>query len=221
MNRRRFVALAPLAGLALIPLHHSRAGGWASVEIVDRPGVIEAGKPVELSLVIKQHGISPVDIDPLTVSASNRENGKSIEETATKVPGTGNYTVVLTFPTNGIWELIGTPGGFAPFEMGTIEVGQPSSDESLSAPGGAVVIDITGGMGSGNFEPGAVEISAGALVVWTNNSVEGHTIVIDGAIERSGLIGPGAAYARLFSEPGTYQYICGPHPAMSGTIDVI
>ncbi|MEZ4505668.1 MAG: plastocyanin/azurin family copper-binding protein [Thermomicrobiales bacterium] len=221
MNRRRFVALAPLAGLAMIPLRHSHAGGWASVEIVDRPDVIEAGQPTELALVIKQHGISPVDIDPLIVSASNTKTGDSIEETATKSTGAGNYAVVLTFPTNGIWELIGTPGGFAPFEMGPVEVGLATSEESLAAPGGAVVIDITGGMGSGNFEPGAVEIAAGTLVIWTNNSVEGHTIVIDGATERSGLIGPGAAYARLFSEPGTYQYVCGPHPAMTGTIEVV
>ena len=58
------------------------------------------------------------------------------------------------------------------------------------------------------------------MVVWTNDSVEGHTVVIDGDIESSGLIAPGAAYALLFDKPGTYTYACGPHPAMTGTIVV-
>ncbi|HET9660514.1 MAG TPA: plastocyanin/azurin family copper-binding protein, partial [Thermomicrobiales bacterium] len=70
------------------------------------------------------------------------------------------------------------------------------------------------------FDPGRVEIPAGTLVVWQNDSVEGHTVVIDDGIERSGLIGPGGAYAMVFDKPGEYRYSCGPHPAMKGAIVV-
>jgi plastocyanin len=105
--------------------------------------------------------------------------------------------------------------------MGPVKVGQMAGATTLAAPGGAVVIDITGGMGSGIFAPGREEIASGTLVVWTNNSVEGHTIAIDGLLESSGLIGPGGAYAMIFDDPGTYAYTCGPHPAMSGTIVVV
>ncbi len=220
MNPKRIVAIVLLAALAFLPLQFSQAGGWASVEIVDGPEFLEVGKPMKLALVIKQHGISPVDIDPLVISATNDESDESIEATAEKAEGEGNYTVELTFPTEGIWELEGLPGGFAPFEMGPVKVGQVVGGTSLAAPGGALIIDITGGMGGGAFEPGTSEISAGTLVVWTNNSVEGHTIVIDGLLESSGLIGPGAAYAMIFDEPGTYRYDCGPHPYMKGEIVV-
>jgi plastocyanin len=220
MNHKRVLALMLLAALALLPLHRSDAGGWASVEIVDGPTSIEAGEPVTFDLVIKQHGISPVDIDPLVIAATNTATSESVEVTASHAEGTGNYTVEINFSNNGIWRLEATPGGFPPFDMGLLRVGKTDSSSALNAPAGSVTIEITGGMGSGQFEPGSVEISQGTLVVWTNDSVEGHTVVIDGNFESSGLIGPGAAYAVLFTEPGTYRYSCGPHPAMSGTIVV-
>ena len=221
MNRKRIVAIVLLAALALLPLQFSQAGGWASVEIVEGPEVLEAGKPLTFQLSIKGHGITPVDVDPLVIEATNYETEESIRETADKAEGEGNYTVDLTFPSEGTWELEGTPGGFGAFDMGPLKIGQLFAGTSLTAPGGALIIDITGGMGSGAFEPGDNEIPAGTLVVWTNNSVEGHTIVINGTEERSGLIGPGAAYAVIFDEPGTYRYDCGPHPNMSGEIVVV
>lgn len=214
------IAVLVLTALALLPLQFSQAGGWASVEIVERPEVIESGQPMAFQLAVKQHGISPVDADPVVITAVNEATGESITATAVKAPGEGNYTIELTFPSDGTWQLEGAASGLAPFDMGPLTIGQGSSGTSLTAPGGALIIDITGGMGGGVFEPGTTEISAGTLVVWTNNSVEGHTIVIDGTDERSGLIGPGAAYAVIFDEPGTYQYDCGPHPNMKGEIVV-
>ena len=221
MNRKRIVAIVVLAALALMPLRFSQAGGWASVEIVEGPEILEAGKPLTFQLSIKQHGISPVDIDPLEIEATNDATNESIREIAKKAEGEGNYTVDLTFPSEGTWELAGTPGDFGSFDMGPLTIGEVFRGRSLIAPGGAMIIDITGGMGSGSFEPVDNEIPTGTLVVWTNNSVEGHTIVINGMEERSGLIKPGAAYAVIFDEPGTYRYDCGPHPNMTGEIVVI
>lgn len=221
MTRNRVAIIVVLAALALLPYQFSQAGGWASVEIVDPPDSFEAGQPVTLSVVIKGHGIEPVDVDPLVISATNDATGETVEVTAVKADGEGNYTVELTLPSEGVWVLQGTPGGYPPFDMGPLRVGQSLGGASLSAPGGALIIDISGGMGGGDFEPGSTEITAGTLVVWTNNSVEGHTIVIDGETQSSGLIAPGAAYAMLFDEPGTYRYECGPHPSMSGEIAVV
>jgi plastocyanin len=221
MNPKRIVAVVLLAALALLPLHVSQAGGWASVEIVEGPEVLESGEPMTFQLAVKQHGITPVDSDPLVITAVNDETGESFTATAVKAPGEGNYTVELTFPSDGTWELEGAAGGLAAFDMGPMTIGQALNARSLTAPGGALVIDITGDMGGGIFEPGTSEIAAGTMVVWTNNSVEGHTIVINGMEERSGLIGPGADYAVIFDEPGTYRYDCGPHPNMKGEITVI
>ena len=220
MKLARILGTLLFGAVLALPFNGIEAGGWASVEIANSPAPIEAGKPVRLDLTIKQHGISPVDIDPLVIAATNPDSGDAIEETAEKADGTGNYTVELTFPSEGVWELEGTPGGFPPFDMGTIDVGLAVDTSSIAAPAGAVIVTITGGMGSGRFEPGQIEISKGTLVVWQNDSVEGHTVVLENDPRRSGLIGPGAAFAIRFDVPGTYQVSCGPHPNMTATIVV-
>lgn len=206
--------------MVALPWHGIDAGGWASVEVVNSPNPIESGKPMKLDLSIKQHGITPVDIDPLVIAATHADTGEAIEATAEKADGAGNYTVEMTFPSDGVWELEGTPGGFPPFDMGTIDVGLAVDPSSIAAPGGAVIVTITGGMGSGQFEPGRIEIAKGTLVVWQNDSAEGHTVVLDNDPRRSGLIGPGAAFAMRFDVSGTYQLSCGPHPAKTATIVV-
>ena len=61
---------------------------------------------------------------------------------------------------------------------------------------------------------------ASGTVVWQNDSVEGHTVVLENDPRRSGLIGPGAAFAIRFDVPGRYQVRCGPHPNMTATIVV-
>ncbi len=219
--------LARIAGIVLIvamltlPWHGIDAGGWASVEIVNGPSSIEAGKPATFDLIVKQHGISPVDWDPLVISAANADTGDTIEETATKAEGVGNYTVALTFPSDGTWALTGNAGRSLDFDMGTLVVGQVITDtSSIAAPAGSFVVTISGGMGSGQFEPNSIEIPKGTLVIWQNDSVEGHTVVLANDPRRSGLIGPGAAYAIRFDVPGTYQVSCGPHPNMTATIVV-
>ena len=41
MNDKRVLTLMLFAAIALLPLHQSDAGGWASVEIVDAPASIK------------------------------------------------------------------------------------------------------------------------------------------------------------------------------------
>jgi plastocyanin len=220
MKLARILGFILFAAMLALPFHGMQAGGWASVEIVDGPAVLETGKPMSFELSIKQHGITPVDIDPLVISATNSDTGDEIEATATKASGEGNYTVELTFPTEGVWSMVGTPGGFPPFDMAPVKVGQPIIDSSILAPAGSLVVTITGGMGSGQFEPNRIEIAQGTLVVWQNDSLEGHTVVLESDPLQSGLIGPGGAFAMRFDEPGTYRVTCGPHPYMTATIVV-
>jgi plastocyanin len=220
MKLARFLGVILFGAMLALPFHGMQAGGWASVEIVDGPDYLEVGTPMTLALSIKQHGITPVDIDPLVISASNPETGDEIEATATKSSGEGNYTVELTFPSEGSWSMVGVPGDFPPFDMAPVKVGQQVNDSSISAPAGSVVFTISGGLGSGNFEPNRIEIAEGTLVVWQNDSLEGHTVVLENDPLQSGLIGPGAAFAMRFDEPGTYQITCGPHPNMTATIVV-
>ncbi len=67
------------------------------------------------------------------------------------------------------------------------------------------------------FGPAAIEVSAGTTVTWRWDGEERHNVVGDGfesPVQTAG------EFARAFSEPGTYDYRCGPHPDMTGTIVV-
>lgn len=70
------------------------------------------------------------------------------------------------------------------------------------------------------FIPRRLEIVAGTTVVWKNDDPLDHTVV---AVDRSfdsGLIRSGATWQRTFSQPGTYEISCTPHPFMKVTVVV-
>ncbi|WP_050741290.1 plastocyanin/azurin family copper-binding protein [Acetobacterium bakii] len=71
-----------------------------------------------------------------------------------------------------------------------------------------------------NFEfvPAVLTVKAGDTVEWQNNDAVIHTVKFD--TFESPDMGEGAIYTTSFDTPGTYPYICGPHPYMEGTIIV-
>jgi len=71
------------------------------------------------------------------------------------------------------------------------------------------------------FTPSQITIKKGASVTWTNNDTVTHTVVIDqGEGPISGDIAPGATYSYTYTKAGSYQYHCGIHSSMRGTIVV-
>jgi len=66
-------------------------------------------------------------------------------------------------------------------------------------------------------------------VTWTNNDAVGHTVTSgsstgtvaspDGLFD-SGDIAPGETFSYTFTEAGTFDYFCTPHPWMMGTVIV-
>src|SRR5215813_515692 len=75
------------------------------------------------------------------------------------------------------------------------------------------------------FQPGAVVISAGTTVTWTNRDDIEHTVSSGDPEHRTDrfdlrLSGRGASTTVRFSEPGVYQYCCDRHPSMRGEIRV-
>ena len=92
---------------------------------------------------------------------------------------------------------------------------------TISAPARVATIDIAGSSENWSFEPASLEIEPGTMVVWRNLTGVVHTIA--GAsldFEDSALIEPGSSFVQVFSEPGTYNYLCGPHQWMTGTVTV-
>lgn len=68
------------------------------------------------------------------------------------------------------------------------------------------------------FNPETLTIKAGDTVEWQNNDSVTHTVKFDN-FESEGLK-QGGTYKHTFDTQGTYNYICGPHPYMKGTIIV-
>lgn len=72
------------------------------------------------------------------------------------------------------------------------------------------------------FAPQRLKVKPGTTVQWTNYEKRtNHTVRFepDGQPESERLF-PGESWQRTFSEPGVYKYICGPHPEMTGIIEV-
>lgn len=68
------------------------------------------------------------------------------------------------------------------------------------------------------FTPGTVTITAGDRVTWTNQDAVEHTATGDGW--DTGLLAQGESGSIRFDTPGTYAYLCTPHPSMTGTVVV-
>ena len=79
------------------------------------------------------------------------------------------------------------------------------------------------------YFPGDLTVEAGTTITWNNQDSVVHTVTsgtsngtvgeADGLFD-SGLFGTGESFEFTFTEPGTYNYFCVPHPWMTGTITV-
>jgi plastocyanin len=70
------------------------------------------------------------------------------------------------------------------------------------------------------YLPARIEVEVGATVIWTNRAPLEHTVTAtDGSFD-SGPIAPGAGWSHTFREPGTFEFICIPHPFMRGVVIV-
>ena len=70
------------------------------------------------------------------------------------------------------------------------------------------------------FSPASVTVKAGTTVKWTNNDPPHSIVSSDGKFTGSSVLSNGGSYQFKFDKPGTYNYICGLHPSMSGQIIV-
>ena len=70
------------------------------------------------------------------------------------------------------------------------------------------------------FSPPTLTIAAGESVTWTNSDQVVHTATSTSGAFDSGDLDPGESYTFTFTTPGTYDYLCTPHPSMTGRIVV-
>lgn len=70
------------------------------------------------------------------------------------------------------------------------------------------------------FGPNRISVAAGKAVTWVNTDDSPHQIFAAGAKVRSDILVKGQSYAHAFTAPGVYDYACGLHPGMKGSIEV-
>jgi alcohol dehydrogenase (cytochrome c) len=105
----------------------------------------------------------------------------------------------------------------------------PPPPQSVAGPAGPVAAGVdTINVGANNIEysyfPGRTRIKAGTTVTFTNVGDTPHTATSfeKGKVGNwdTGVLEKGQSKTVTFSEPGTYYYICTPHPWMYGQIIV-
>ncbi len=92
----------------------------------------------------------------------------------------------------------------------------PSSAQVMARSGPADVA-----INGFTFGPGTIKVSVGQKVTWTNADDTPHMVNVVGSSQRSELMLKGQSAALQFDAAGNIAYICGLHPTMKGTIEVV
>ena len=70
------------------------------------------------------------------------------------------------------------------------------------------------------FGPPEITVAAGTTVTWSNDDSVSHTVDATDDSFVTDPLGDGATFSHTFDTAGTFGYICGIHPSMSGTVVV-
>jgi plastocyanin len=72
------------------------------------------------------------------------------------------------------------------------------------------------------FVPAEIRVKVGDTVKWVNREKrDNHSVWFrEAGIEESERFFPGESWQYTFDKPGRYPYICGPHPEMTGVVEV-
>jgi plastocyanin len=88
-------------------------------------------------------------------------------------------------------------GALSPACGGAGATGDPIATTSVTMPK------------SYRFDPGSIEVRAGATVTWTNEDNFTHTVRVEGREDMK--VEPGESISVRFDRPGTYHYVCTLH----------
>jgi plastocyanin len=95
--------------------------------------------------------------------------------------------------------------------------GKFPSNAAAATKSGPTDVAITGFA----FGPGKISVKAGDSITWTNADDTPHQISLVGKPQRSDVMLKGQVATLKFDEAGNIDYICGLHPTMKGTIEVV
>lgn len=76
------------------------------------------------------------------------------------------------------------------------------------------------GIDNFTFAPAQLTVPVGTAVTWVNRDDIPHSIVATDKAFRSQALDTDDGYSFTFARPGTFEYFCGLHPYMTGTVIV-
>jgi mono/diheme cytochrome c family protein len=124
-------ALRVLVPSLLLPALMAHAGGWAVITVDDLPDVVEATKPVTLSFVVRQHGVTLLDTLRPSIEAKSGRLTETAKARPTGKPG--SYTASLTLPSAGDWSIT-IRSGFAKSDVTLLPLSVVEHGASLTRP---------------------------------------------------------------------------------------
>ncbi|HEV8600952.1 MAG TPA: cytochrome c [Gemmatimonadales bacterium] len=90
-----------LPALLLLPVTSLLRGGWATITLEDLPEYAVAGKPLILTFMVRQHGVTPLKgLQPAIEARAGRLQARAA---ATAGKAAGQYVVSLVLPEPGDW----------------------------------------------------------------------------------------------------------------------
>jgi plastocyanin len=165
-----------------------------------RAEALVAGTALALAIVLAACGDDPSD-------AGKPAGGATTAATATTAAAGGSTTTAAA----------GTTAASATTAAASTSAVPTTTTTTIATASGTadiVAIDFS-------FKPQNIKVTAGTKVTWTNNDSTTHQIVSKGEpFAGDGTIDVGQSYSVTFDKPGTYDYFCGIHNSMTGSIVV-
>lgn len=121
-KRRRCVGglLALIAALVLVvPVS---AGGWTNVTLDTVPTNLQAGQPLALGFMVRQHGITPISNVTPTLKARNAATGETFSLIVARQERSATSSLMSPFPSAGAWQWSVTPAPFPEVELGNVTI---------------------------------------------------------------------------------------------------
>jgi mono/diheme cytochrome c family protein len=125
-------ALRVLIPGLLLPTLMGHAGGWAVITVQDLPDYVEAGKPLELTYMVRQHGHTPLEkLRGRVEATSGRVTATGTVRPVLEKPGL--YAASVTLPSAGDWTIT-IRSGFGNSDATLLPLPVVDAGKSLTKP---------------------------------------------------------------------------------------
>lgn len=136
MRRVRIIQRSAILAVLLLILGvvPALAGGWAVVTLDSVPQAVQAGQPLSLGFIVRQHGLTPIDTVAPILTARNSATGETLRAEARKEGPLGHFVVDFTAPAAGDWTWQIEPQPFGPTTLGTLTVSPVGTPTTATSP---------------------------------------------------------------------------------------